>query len=109
MNFLVDAQLPPLLAQWLRDAGHQAQHVEEVNLREADDGDIWRHALLTSAIIVTKDEDFATRASRTAVTPVIVWLRLGNATNRALLAWLQPRWPGVLQLLKQGHRLIEVT
>ena len=78
-------------------------------MRMANDSDIWRHALDTGAIIVTKDEDFATRAAHTEAAPVIVWLRLGNASNRELRAWLEPRWAGVLQLLEQGHRLVEVT
>jgi len=71
------------LARWLADQGH-------------------------TAIIVTKDEDFAERTPRTAVGPVIVWLRIGNATNRALLEWLEPRWSSVVQLLIDGNRLIEV-
>ena len=34
MKFLVDAQLPPALAHWLREAGHEAQAVGEVGSRE---------------------------------------------------------------------------
>ena len=108
MTFLVDAQLPPALARWLREAGHEAQHVSEVGLREAEDGPIWMYALSVQAVIVTKDEDFAERASRTVNSPIIVWLRIGNATNPALFEWLQPRWPQVLTLLEQGQCLIQV-
>jgi predicted nuclease of predicted toxin-antitoxin system len=89
VNFLVDAQLPFGLAQWLADKGHSAQHVNEVGLASAEDSLIWNYALGVDAIIVTKDEDFAERTARTAVGPVIVWLRIGNATNRALLQWLE--------------------
>jgi len=39
---------------------------------------------------------------------VIVWLRIGNATNRALLEWLEARWSSVVQLLIDDNRLIEV-
>ena len=74
----------------------------------AEDSMIWNHALGVDAIIVTKDEDFAERTARTAVGPVIVWLRIGNATNRALLEWLEPRWSSVVQLLIDDNRLIEV-
>ena len=74
----------------------------------AEDSVIWNHALGVDAIIVTKDEDFAERTARTAVGPVIVWLRIGNATNRALLEWLEPRWSSVVQLLTDDNRLIEV-
>ena len=59
MKFLVDAQLPPALAQWLREAGYDAQAVREVGLREADDGGIWRHAQAQGRVIVTKDENFS--------------------------------------------------
>ena len=34
MKFLVDAQLPPALARRLREAGHEAQHVEDIGLRD---------------------------------------------------------------------------
>ena len=108
MKFLVDAQLPPALAGWLREAGHEAQHVEDVGLREAEDRAIWAHALQTGAIIVTKDEDFAERAARETTAPVIVWLRVGNSTNRVLREWIEPRLAGVVQLAGQNNRLIEV-
>ena len=108
MNFLVDAQLPPGLVRWLADQGHSAQHVNDVGLTSAEDFVIWNYALGVDAIIVTKDEDFAERNARTAVGPVIVWLRIGNATNRALFEWLEPRWSSVVQLLTDDNRLIEV-
>src|SRR6266540_6513289 len=41
MRFLVDAQLPPALAQFLQSQGHEAKAVREVGLREACDADIW--------------------------------------------------------------------
>jgi predicted nuclease of predicted toxin-antitoxin system len=37
-----------------------------------------------------------------------LWLRCGNASNRALLAWLEPRWDQVARLLRNGERLVEV-
>ncbi len=109
MKFLVDAQLPPALARWLCEAGHEAAHVEEVGLRESDDRLIWAYAQQTATVIVTKDEDFAARAQHQPDGPVIVWLRVGNTTNRVLRAWIEPRLPGIMQLLAQGGRLIEVV
>ena len=47
MKFLIDAKLPPALAGWLREAGHEASHVEDAGLRDAEDGAIWAHALKT--------------------------------------------------------------
>jgi predicted nuclease of predicted toxin-antitoxin system len=108
VNFLVDAQLPPALALWLIQQGHSAAHVGDLGLREAEDTEIWNYAFSTGTIIVTKDEDFAERTTRTTSGPVIVWLRLGNATNRALMLWLVLRWAEIIVLLDAGNRLIEV-
>jgi len=108
VKFLVDAQLPPDLAAWLREQGHEAQAVREVDLRAANDDVIWTYAERTGSAILTKDEDFAARSERTDSGPVIAWLRLGNASNKVLRAWLEPRMAGILQLISQGSRLVEV-
>ena len=81
MNAIVDAQLPPALAKLLREHGHKAEHVEELGLRHSDDTDIWDHALLHQAVIITKDEDFAHRFRQGKAAPVIVWLRVKNASR----------------------------
>jgi len=108
VKFLLDAQLPPALAQWLREAGHEARAAREVGLREAEDSAIWRHAQAQNLVIVTKDEDFARRAQTGATGPVIVWLRVGNTSNAALRAWLVPQLPELVRLIGQGGRLVEV-
>ena len=60
MRFLVDAQLPPALARWLTERGHDAFHVFDVGMGRAGDQEIWNHAAAINAVIVTKDEDFVT-------------------------------------------------
>lgn len=108
MKFLIDAQLPPALARWVQEQGYDAQHVEIIGLGDAEDHVIWTQAITIDAIIITKDEDFAARAAREATAPVIVWLRIGNATNRVLIQWLEPRWTQIVSLLNDGNQLIEV-
>lgn len=56
-------------------------------------------------VLVSKDEDFLRqrRPDRFA----FLWIRCGNASNRALFAWLEPRWPEIDRLLLAGERLIE--
>lgn len=84
MRFLIDAQLRPGLTEWLRNQGHEAEHVGDVGLRDAEDSEIWVRALGEGSVIVTKDEDFAERAAHSERSPRIVWLRVGNTTNVAL-------------------------
>jgi len=108
VKFLIDAQLPPALAIWLREQGHDAHAVREVDLREALDEAIWAYAQRTGATIMTKDEDFALRCEQLSTGPAIVWRRIGNTSNLALKTWLQPRMAGIVQLIGQGSRLVEV-
>ncbi len=108
MKFFVDAQLPPGLARWLTEIGHSAQHVAELDLGDAEDAVIWERALDQNAVIVTKDEDFAERHAHFGDGPTVIWLRIGNSTNRTLLLWLEPRWDEIMELLGNGNRLIEV-
>jgi predicted nuclease of predicted toxin-antitoxin system len=67
-----------------------------------------RYALQHDGAIVTKDEDFAERCLTAEQAPVVIWLRLGNATNPDLLNWLLPLWPAVLLRIEAGDKLIEV-
>jgi predicted nuclease of predicted toxin-antitoxin system len=108
VKFLVDAQLPPALARALREAGYEVQAVRELGLREAEDDAIWDYALANQAVIVTKDQDFTDRLLSGRTAPIIVWLRIGNTSNRALLAWLLPLWPDILSRIESGDKLIEV-
>jgi predicted nuclease of predicted toxin-antitoxin system len=108
VKFIVDAQLPPSLAAALRQAGYDAEAVREIGLREAKDAVIWEYALKNEGVILTKDDDFAERCLASDLAPVVVWLRIGNATNPALLDWFMPQCPSILARLQAGDRLIEV-
>ncbi|GAW40918.1 hypothetical protein SH203_01320 [Brevundimonas sp. SH203] len=108
MKFVVDAQLPPSLADWLKTQGFDADHVSSLLSLDASDDDIWRLARTERRIIVTKDRDFALWASDRREGPQVVWLRIGNATTRSLLIWLTPKWPLIQDRLNEGVHLIEV-
>lgn len=108
MRFLVDAQLPPGLAQFLALHGCEAMAVRDAGLREATDSAIWSFAVAGDWVVVTKDEDFAERALHAQNGPQILWLRIGNSTNHALFEWLEPLLPFAVTELKAGQRLVEL-
>jgi predicted nuclease of predicted toxin-antitoxin system len=108
MRFLVDAQLPPALARWLGEHGQTATAVREAGLRDSDDGSIWNFATTGAWTLITKDEDFVSRCLSRPDAPAVVWLRIGNCTNRVLFAWLEPLLPAILNRLDAGDRLVEV-
>ncbi|MFT3851380.1 MAG: DUF5615 family PIN-like protein [Ilumatobacteraceae bacterium] len=108
MRFLVDAQLPPALAQLLSTYGHVAEHVGDIGPGDAADRDLWRYAIGHDAVIVTKDEDFADMVIASRTTPTVVRVRVGNTRRAALLAWFEPLIDQVVALLETGNRLIEL-
>jgi predicted nuclease of predicted toxin-antitoxin system len=60
MRFLVDNSLSWRLADWLRNNGHDALHVREIQMRDAEDGAIYDRACADSRVITTQDVDFST-------------------------------------------------
>lgn len=108
MRFIVDVQLPPQLTQWLRDRGHEASALSEIGLRDADDADIWSHALAERPIIVIKDEDFAAMAGRIGNGPQVLWVRSGNHLRRVLIARFEAVWPQIEPILGAGAALVEM-
>ena len=108
MNFLVDAQLPPGLARWISSQGHRATHVFDIDLHAAADPVIWAHARKENAVIVSKDEDFVDRWLLSETPVALIWIRKGNCSSEALMAWFGPLWPETLKRLEQGEQLIEL-
>ena len=109
MRFLIDAQLPPALARWLEERGHEAEHVADLGMLRASDQEIWRHAGATSAAVVTKDEDFVTLLSVRPNGAAVVWVRVGNTSRQALLRWFAGLLPDIEAALNAGEKLIEVV
>ena len=69
---------------------------------------IWEHARAAQAVIISKDEDFVDRWLLSDQPVPLVWIRKGNCSNRALLAWLEPLWPDAVKRLEQGEKLMEL-
>jgi predicted nuclease of predicted toxin-antitoxin system len=108
LNFLVDAQLPPALARWISARGHNATHVFDLGFHTAADPTIWERARNDQAVIISKDEDFVDHWILSSQPVPLIWIRKGNCSNNALIAWLEPLWAGTLHRLEQGDRLIEL-
>jgi predicted nuclease of predicted toxin-antitoxin system len=108
LRFLVDAQLPPALAIWLRKRGHAAEHVRDVELDARPDTEIVAYAVETNAVIITKDTDFS---HLSVIKPgcKVVLLRFGNATSASLLHTLEPIFSEVEKSLMAGQKIVEVS
>jgi predicted nuclease of predicted toxin-antitoxin system len=105
--FLVDAQLPPSLAAALRQAGCPAIHVMDLGLLEATDGQIWDEAISRSAVLITKDRDFPLRRAARNDGPAILWVRVGNTSNRKLIELALRALPAIIDAVERDEAVIE--
>ena len=108
MRFIVDAQLPPQLASWIAQHGHDAAHVTDVLDIAATDQEDWRLALDDGAVIVSKDRDFSEWAASRRPAPQVVWIRLGNLSTAELIARTARAWDGIVAGLHSGAATVEV-
>src|SRR5438046_10560261 len=85
MRLLLDMNLPPSVANWLRSEGHDALHVRDLGLSGAPDSEIFARAAADGRIVVTFDLDFGEVAGlvRGAGAGAIL-LRLRLTTRRHL-------------------------
>ncbi len=103
---IIDQQLPLVLAVWFQDQGLDAVHVRDLGLSASGDAEIWAEASRDDAVIVSRDEDFVALVRKGAAR--LVWVRIGNCTNPALIAAITASWPDIRSRLQQGERLVEL-
>ena len=88
--------------------GYDCAHVLDLNLSTSDDIDIWELAKNEDRIVVSKDEDFIFLANRPNETGRLVWVRLGNCRNVALIAAFDRIHDQLVQAFVSGQRIVEV-
>jgi predicted nuclease of predicted toxin-antitoxin system len=89
VKLLVDANLSPRLVSRLTQAGHDASHVFDLGMAEADDETILARALVEERAVVTADTDFVTMLALTgAELPSVVLVRRDTGRRVAALASL---------------------
>jgi predicted nuclease of predicted toxin-antitoxin system len=108
VKFLIDNQLPVSVAHWLAGKGHDAIHVLDLGLGQSDDRAIWSLAASQSRIVASKDEDFFTLATRPNDGGRLLWIRIGNCRNQALLQTLETSWPAIETAFISGQQIVEL-
>ena len=90
MRFLLDMNLPPQLAIWLRSQGHDAVHVVDDGFGASSDQEILVRAVMENRIVVSFDLDFGDilAAARQSGTGAVL-LRLRSARQAHIRQRLQ--------------------
>jgi predicted nuclease of predicted toxin-antitoxin system len=110
MTIWVDAHLSPAIAAWIvKTFGISAFALRDLGLRDAEDPEIFEAAREQKVILMTKDSDFVDLVERLGAPPQIIWLTCGNTSNDRLQEILTATLPEVLELLRSGEVLVEIS
>ena len=109
MRLIVDTHLPPALAQLLITSGHHAEHVLDLNIGQAKDRAIWDYAIIKTAVIVSKNEDFINLHLMHGAGPQILWVRCGNLRRKVLLELFSAALPKIAAALANGEPIVEIS
>lgn len=109
MMIWIDAQLSPAIASWIStNFAVRAVAVRDLNLRDAEDVEIFLAAKKADAIVITKDRDFVDLLDRLGAPPKIIWLTCGNTSNARLKEILTANLADALDILVGGENLVEI-
>ena len=109
MTIIIDAQLSPSIAFWLKDRfSVDTTTVRDLGLRDATDKEIFYKARELSAVVMTKDDDFLKLQDRLGSPPQIIWITCGNTSNEQMKIILSRTFEHARTLLESGEQFIEI-
>ena len=74
MIFWLDAQLPPALAEFLKEQFDvEALPLRDIGMRDADDAEIFEKARAQNVVLISKDSDFVELVQRLGTPPQLLW------------------------------------
>lgn len=108
MKFLIDAQLPRSMVQWLTEAGCDAVHTWDLPAgNRTTDEEVHEFAFREQRVVITKDADFVDSHVLLKKPPKLVLISTGNVSNTELAALLKPLLADIDRELK-AHDFLEV-
>ena len=90
LQFIVDTQLPPALAEFFRKKGVNATHVVDYPSGAlTTDSEIISIAIKENRIVISKDFDFFDYFLLKNYPPAVLLLQVGNIKNRDLFVFIE--------------------
>lgn len=108
MKFLVDAQLPRRLANWLSEMGHDVKHTMDLPKgNRTTDQEINKISIEERRIVVTKDADFVNSFLIQNEPYKLLLVSTGNITNKELESIISKNLEQIGEALTQ-HMFVEI-
>jgi predicted nuclease of predicted toxin-antitoxin system len=111
MKFIIDAQLPVRLKNWLTAQGYDSIHTDEIALethKEPTDSEIAELALQENRTVISKDSDFFKSHILTGKPPKLLFITTGNIVNNELLLLFETNFETALQLFN-SYDIVEMN
>jgi predicted nuclease of predicted toxin-antitoxin system len=109
VKFLVDAQLPQSLSEWLKDKSYDSIHTMELPAANAtDDKTIREISSSQFRILITKDTDFENSYYLKYEPAQLILVSTGNISNAELMQLFANSLPHFEELL-HGHAFLEMA
>ncbi len=110
MKFLVDAQLPHRLADWLNTKGFDAVHTLDLPLgNQTPDAIINDVSIAEDRMVITKDSDFVDSFLLHKMPTKLLLISTGNIRNTELEALFYANIEKLREVLKSGSEFVELT
>jgi predicted nuclease of predicted toxin-antitoxin system len=109
MIFLVDAQLPKSLSDFLKTEGHDSLHTLELpKANDTQDGEILKICFEQKRIVISKDSDFLESFLVNNSPEKLILIKTGNIKNEELLKLFKLNIEYICQSIKENN-LIEIN
>ncbi len=89
MKLLFDHNLSTRLVNRLADIFPDSNHVDNLGMAQADDGEVWVYAQNNGFTIATRDSDYNELLMLRGFPPKVIWIRRGNCSTSEIEAMLR--------------------
>jgi predicted nuclease of predicted toxin-antitoxin system len=108
MRFIIDTQLPYILADFLKKKGYDVIHTFDLpNKDYTSDNEIREISVRENRIVITKDSDFLDSFYITGIPPKLLLVSTGNIKNKVLIHLFETNFDGITKLF-ETYNLIEL-
>ena len=109
MKYLIDAQLPRRVKNWLVEFGVEAIHTLDLPKQNATpDSEIIEIHAAVNVIVVSKDKDFPQQRIIRGRPEKLLWITTGNISNNELIKLFELNFKYINDSFIQGSKFIEM-